>query len=135
MEVVGKCIAKAALIPGERERERACSPCIVRCLSPRTRLDGTEKLFQTWVRVPDRPARRQSLYRLCYPACISGENSTPVFSVGLYFIWQQQVSPKSVHLIMDHTVSHPGRTELRSYLYKNLNSPLTLWSWSWTFTV
>ena len=122
--MAGKRIAQATLTPGERER--ACSPCIVRRVSPRTRLDGTEKLFPTWFRIPDRPARRQSLYRLCYPARISGENSNPVFSIGLYLMWEQQVSPKSLHSIPDHTASHPGRTDLRSHLYKNLNSPLMI---------
>jgi len=34
---------------------------------PRPVCPGSEQLFPTWIRSPDRPARSKSLYRLRYP--------------------------------------------------------------------
>jgi len=36
-------------------------------VGPRTGLDGLENLVPTWISIPDRLARSQSLYRLSYP--------------------------------------------------------------------
>jgi hypothetical protein len=48
-------------------RERTGTHCTGVWLGPRVGLTGAENLAPTGLRSPDRPARRESLYRLRYP--------------------------------------------------------------------
>jgi hypothetical protein len=48
-------------------RERPGTHYTRGCLDPRAGLDSAENLAHTRIRSPDRPARKESLYRLSYP--------------------------------------------------------------------
>ena len=62
--VKGHCHAPAAPYP----RERSGTHCTGGWVGLRAGLDRCGKSRPTGIRSPDRPARRQSLYRLRYPA-------------------------------------------------------------------
>jgi hypothetical protein len=62
MRVGGQLHAPAALPPGKRPG----TYCIGGWVGPRAGLDGCGKFVPTMIRSPDRPARRESLYRLRY---------------------------------------------------------------------
>jgi len=64
MGVRGQRHAPAAPYP----RERPGTHCTGGCVGLRAGLDWCGKSRPTGIRSPDRPARRQSLYRLRYPA-------------------------------------------------------------------
>jgi hypothetical protein len=63
MGVGGQRHAPAALPPGKRPGTHFIGGWV----GPRAVLDGCENLTPTGIRSQDRPARRQSLYRLSYP--------------------------------------------------------------------
>jgi hypothetical protein len=61
--VGGQRHAPAALAPGMTD---PATHCIGGWVGSRTGLDGCGKPHPTEIRLPDRPARSQSIYRLCY---------------------------------------------------------------------
>jgi hypothetical protein len=63
MGVVGQRHDPTAWPPGKRTGTQ----CIGGWVGPRAGLDGCENLSHTGIRSPDRPARKESLWRIRYP--------------------------------------------------------------------
>jgi hypothetical protein len=61
--VGGQRHAPVALSPGNRPGTH----CVRGWVGPRAGLDGCGKSSPTGIRYPDRPARKESLYRMSYP--------------------------------------------------------------------
>ena len=64
MGVDGQPHAPADLTPGKRNGTR----CTESWVGPRASLDGCGKSRPNGIRFPERPAHRELLYRLSYPA-------------------------------------------------------------------
>jgi len=90
--VRGQCHAPAAPYP----RERPGTHCTGSWVGLRTGLDWCGESRPTGIRSPDRPARRQSLYRLRYRAQLSAMFSA-YNSRGLCPRWPI-FDPRSVHV-------------------------------------
>ena len=86
---------------------------------PQGRSGRVENLTPTWIRSPDRPARRQSLYRLSYPAsCVSIAQY-----VRSYLIASRQILVSNPHI--DVQVYNMGLlNELQTTSLCNLHGPL-----------
>ena len=122
----GQRHASAAPYP----RERPGTQCTGGWVGLRASLDWCGKSRPTGIRSPDRPARRQSLYRLRYPAHLIGLCTACIcwrwhyLTINLsYLIWKVRLRNAhfditfSVHLDLIKLVSHHSNKSI--LIYKN----------------